>query len=185
MTTMFRKSAAALALLASVSMVATPALARDRNWGGDWGRHHDRVDAGDVLTGILIIGGIAAIASAASDGNKRARERERQQRDERDYRYERPEQTQDYGREDARPEWREGGADSRSGTGVGGGLNGAVEACVNDAERGGRHVDGVEAVNRQGDGWRVEGRMAGGASFSCTIDGDGRVHSNPAGNGAY
>ena len=55
---------------AALSMVATPALA-NHNWG--WGgRHHrDRVDAGDVLTGILIIGGIAAIASAASSNNKK------------------------------------------------------------------------------------------------------------------
>jgi hypothetical protein len=179
---MFRKSAAAMALLASVSMVATPALARDRGWGGDWGRHHDRVDAGDVLTGILIIGGIAAIASAASDGNKRARERERQQRDERDYRYERPEQSQDYGRDgqgDARPEWREGGTS----TGVGG-LNGAVDSCVSEIERGNRHIDGVETVSKQGDGWRVEGRMAGGESFTCAVDGDGRVRSANVGGGA-
>lgn len=176
MSSLYRKSAAALALLASVSMVATPALARDRNWG----RHHDRVDAGDVLTGILIIGGIAAIASAASDGNKRARERERQERDERDYRYERPEQSQGYGRDDTRPEWREGG----SSTGVGG-LNGAVTSCVGELERGNRHVDGVEAVTKQGDGWRVEGRMAGGESFTCAVDGDGRVRSANVGGRTY
>jgi hypothetical protein len=177
MNRMFRKSAAALALLASVSMAATPALARDRNWG----RHHDRVDAGDVLTGILILGGIAAIASAASDGNKRAREREQQERDARDYRYEQPAETQDYGRDDARPEWRGSGTS----TGVGRGLNGAVDSCVSAVERGDRHVDAVEAANRQGDGWRVEGRMAGGESFTCAVDRDGRVSANVGSGASY
>ena len=48
-------------------------------------RHRDRVDAGDVLAGVLIIGGIAAIASAASNSS-----RNRDYRDDRyrnDYRY--------------------------------------------------------------------------------------------------
>jgi hypothetical protein len=38
---------------------ATPSLARDR--------HGDGVDAGDVIAGALVVGGIAAIASAASN----------------------------------------------------------------------------------------------------------------------
>ena len=60
--------AATLAAVATFSIAATPALARDRWGGGDWGRHyrHDRVDAGDIFAGVLIIGAIAAIASASS-----------------------------------------------------------------------------------------------------------------------
>ena len=47
--------AAAVAGAMAVSS-ASPAAARDR--------HHDRIDAGDVIAGALIIGGIAAVASA-------------------------------------------------------------------------------------------------------------------------
>lgn len=39
---------------------ATPALARDR---------HDGISAGDVIAGALVVGGIAALASAASHDN--------------------------------------------------------------------------------------------------------------------
>jgi len=175
MTGMIRKSAAALALLASVSMAATPALARDRSWGGwggGWGRHHDRVDAGDVITGILILGGIAAIASAASDNGKR--ERQRREREDRDVPYEGREDSRGYAGDDARPEWREGS-----------GINAAVERCVSELERGSAKVDGVESVNKQGDGWRVEGRMAGGQGFACSIDSDGRIRSATVGGAAY
>lgn len=173
----FRKSAAALALLASVSMASTPAMARGWGgwgWGGGWGGRHDRVDAGDVITGILIIGGIAAIASAASDSGKRTRDRDRREREDRDWRGEDREESRSYGDDDRRPEWREGS-----------GINAAVERCVSEIERGSAQVDGVEAVNKQGDGWRVEGRMAGGQSFACTIDRDGRIASATVGGAAY
>lgn len=42
---------------------ASPSLARDRGGNG--------IDAGDVIAGALVIGGIAAIASAADNGNDR------------------------------------------------------------------------------------------------------------------
>jgi hypothetical protein len=178
MTGLVRKSAAALALLASVSMAATPALARDHGWGGGWGRHHDRVDAGDVLTGILIIGGIAAIASAAGDNGKRERERrEREQREQeqRDYRGDDRQDSRGYaGSDDRRPEWNEGT-----------GINSAIQRCTSEIERGDAQIADVEAVNKQGDGWRVEGRMAGGQSFACTVDRDGRIRSATVGGAAY
>ena len=65
------RPAAALALAAALSLTASPAMAR--GWGH---RHHDRggVDAGDIFAGLLVIGGIAAIASAASKKNKQPRE---------------------------------------------------------------------------------------------------------------
>jgi predicted secreted Zn-dependent protease len=53
--------AAAAALLAAS---AAPAEARR------WHRHHDDVDAGDVVTGAIVIGGIAAIANAITQGNR-------------------------------------------------------------------------------------------------------------------
>ena len=56
-------AAAGAALIGSV--LATPAEARGR-----WHRHHDDVDAGDVVAGAVVIGGIAAIASAIGSNNQ-------------------------------------------------------------------------------------------------------------------
>ena len=56
-----------LAAAGATALAAIPADARD-GWRG--GRHHDRIDAGDVIAGALVIGGIAAIASAASNGSR-------------------------------------------------------------------------------------------------------------------
>jgi predicted secreted Zn-dependent protease len=53
--------AAAAALLATS---AAPAEARR------WHRHHDDIDAGDVVAGAVLIGGIAAIANAIGEGNR-------------------------------------------------------------------------------------------------------------------
>ena len=54
-----------------LSASAPSAEARSRH--GGWGhRHHDRVDTGDVLGGLLILGTIAAIASAASKDTRGA-----------------------------------------------------------------------------------------------------------------
>lgn len=153
-----------IASAAALSLVATPVMARG------WGRHHNDIDAGDVITGILIIGGIAAIASAASKG-KKDREREERERDrdypERDYRDR--DDSRGYGNDD-RPTWQEGR-----------GIDSAVNRCVSEVERGSKRVDQVESVNRDGQGWKVTGRMTGGDSFSCAIDGDGRVRSSDIG----
>lgn len=143
---------------AALSMVATPAMA-NHNWGG---RHHrDRVDAGDVLTGILIIGGIAAIASAASSNKKRERTERREESypDQRDRR--------DYSRDD-RPEWQEQ---------QGGGINAAMSRCMSEVSRGSSRVEEVDSVAREGDGWRVVGRTSGGSQFSCAVDRDGRIRN--------
>ncbi len=104
------RGTALLASAAALSMIATPALARDR-WGGWGGRHHhDGIDAGDVIAGVLILGGIAAIASAASNSNKAKQQREREYRypdDNGTYGggYERP-QDAGYGN-DTRPQWNQ------------------------------------------------------------------------------
>ena len=117
---------------------ATPAIANDN-------RHRDRgIDTGDVLTGALIIGGIAAVAAIAGDDDDR---RDRRYRD-RDYRGDR------YDRRDRRNA-RRGNADR------------AVERCVRAAERraqrwsGGRaEVTQIRDVDRERRGWEVKGRIS-------------------------
>ncbi len=187
MNAKYSRTAAALSLAAALSMAATPALARDRNWGGygggHWGRHHDRVDAGDIFAGVLILGGIAAIASAASNSNKAKRERSR------DYQY--PDQpyprqsypqrdsSADYGN-DSRPDYDDSRGESRwdpngEVSGQSRGLDRAVERCASEIERGDRRIDEIEEVAREGNGWRVTGRVTGGDNFECTVDRDGQV----------
>jgi len=56
-----------------------------------------------------------------------------------------------------------------------GSTDGAVDVCVNELERGERVVDTVEGVNRDAEGWRVDGRLRDGRSFSCTADAASRV----------
>jgi len=96
-------------------------------------RRH-RVDAGDVLAGVLIIGGIAAIANAASSSERR----ERNERY-RDYREDRNDYRRD--RDDRR--------DTRRSSGSGRGIDGAVDQCLAEIERDVR-VDEVESVDRSG-----------------------------------
>ncbi len=159
-----------LSALAVVSLAAPPAMANHRNWGG-WGghRHRDRVDTGDVLAGILILGGIAAVASAAGNANKN------KGRDT-DYRYpdndtsqQRERSSGDYADDD-----RGEGQDWRGGNT---GIDGAINRCMDEVSRGATKVDEVDSVNRDGDGWRVQGRTSGGGNFSCSIDGDGRIRN--------
>ena len=183
MNAKYSRTAAALSLAAALSMAATPAMARDRDWGGHWGRHHDRVDVGDIFAGVLILGGIAAIASAASNSNKARRERSR------DYRY--PDQpyprqsypqrdsSADYGSETG-PDYDESRGESRwdpngEVSGQSRGLDRAVDRCASEIERGDRRIDEIEEVAREGDGWRVTGRVTGGDNFECTVDRDGQV----------
>jgi hypothetical protein len=165
MTRKTTRFAAMLASAAAFSMMATPAMANHNwGWGGGYG-HRDRVDAGDVITGILIIGGIAAIASAASNNKKRDRY-ERRSDDGRndDGRYEQDRNSRDYA-DDSRPQWQEGS-----------GINGAINRCLGEVSRGSGQSAEVDSVSRDGDGWRVTGRASGG-EFSCSIDRDGRIRN--------
>ena len=107
---------AAVALAAAATMAATPAfsaqlpkpaapvapmvqvqaddgavLNHSRGWGRHpgYGRYHRNrggIDGGDVLAGVLILGGIAAVAAAASNANKDRDYRDRDYRQD-DYRY--------------------------------------------------------------------------------------------------
>ena len=160
--------AAALAAAAALSLSATPALAQDWGWGGGgWGHHHrDRVDAGDVIAGILIIGGIAAIASAASKSKRNRRDD--------DYRGDYPrERSARYG-SDNEQQWQQNG-----------GVDSAVNRCSNEVSRGSGRSVSVETINRDGDGWRVSGRTGEGADFTCSVDGSGQIRNVQVGGRAY
>lgn len=168
-------AAAAAVVITSVGFSAVPAEARSRH--GGWGyRHHDRISTGDVLGGLLVIGTIAAIASAAS---KDKRERAP------DYRYDPPyREDQRYDRRDSNyvppvddsPEvvdargYGNGDAQTRAADAC----SWAVEGEMGDDARVDR-IDGTEANNG---GWYVTGtasRLGGEVrSFGCSFR-NGRV----------
>jgi hypothetical protein len=62
---MFR-FAAGLAAAALVASIAAPAEARGRHHR----HHHDDLDAGDVVAGAVVVGGIAALASAIGEAKR-------------------------------------------------------------------------------------------------------------------
>ena len=140
---------------------------RYRGWYGGRHRHRGGIDAGDVIAGVLVLGGIAAIASAASKSNK-----DRDYRDDypdRDYR------SDDYRDHDRPNDYR--GADSGDSRLRGAsGLDNAVNACVSEVERS-EPVGEVDKVERDddGDGWVVEGELRDGRDFTCAVDGAGQV----------
>tara|TARA_R110000772_G_scaffold57351_5_gene129934 strand:+ start:298 stop:933 length:636 start_codon:yes stop_codon:yes gene_type:complete len=132
---------------------------RGYGYGRGYRRHRNRVDAGDVLAGILIIGGIAAIASAASKD---------QRSNDRDYRSDR--------RNNDRYDDRR--SDNRGDRGTGS-MDTAINICSNAAERqagNNARVSEIESVARDGAGWRVEGGLSGSEqrTFLCGTT-DGRV----------
>lgn len=169
--TIFRSRAAAmLAATAALAMSASPVMAR--GWGHPPRHHHhgDGIDAGDVFAGLLVLGGIAAIASAASSARKNTPAREP------DYRYPDTRDAgrdggRDYGEPQADLPGDQGGAGQNANLSIGG----AIDACVAEVERGSRAVDTVDEARRAADGWSVEGRLADGRDFSCTVDRDGRA----------
>lgn len=179
MTSMFR-FAALPALLSTLSLVTTPAMAAELPtapvradvsatvpiWHGGqdstsyhrrnrYYRHDRGVDAGDVLAGVLIIGGIAAIASAATKNNDNDRYRDRT-----DY----PDDRRDTYRYD----------NDR-------GIDRAVTICADEIERDAR-IDTVNAVNRTARGWQVTGSLYNGEGFTCSIGQDGRIEGIDYGN---
>lgn len=156
---------ASVAAIAAFSMLATPVMAR--GWGGGgWGghRHHHRgdgVDGGDLLAGLLVIGGIAAIASAASKADKERRDGD----------YTRPEGDQ------RPPAPRYGEAPARGYQPGTGSIDAAVDSCVQEVERADRRISSVDSVQRDGAGWRVEGQVGNGRDFACAVDENGRIRS--------
>lgn len=131
---------------------ATPAFAEHRD--------RDGISAGDVIAGALIIGGIAAVASAASNNNDRY---------DRDYRYDRAGYgyNQNYGYRNDNV-WR-------------GNPRQAVEQCVYAAERnanrysyGRADVTDVRDIRETHYGFEVRGRIA--------VNGNGRDWRRGDGN---
>lgn len=115
---------------------ATPAMANDRDRG---------IDGGDILTGALIIGGIAAVAAIAD-----------KDRDDRRYR------DRDYYRGDRYDRYDRRGYGSSRHNG-----DAAVNQCIRAVERqaerygGGRaEVTQIRDVDRERNGWEVKGRLA-------------------------
>lgn len=132
---------------------------RGYGYGGGYGRgyrHRDRIDGGDILAGILIIGGIAAIASAASKNARDNRGYENQTS-----RYPDNQRNDDYSRNSSNE------------------MQSAIGVCADAAEqRAGRNarVEAISSVTRDQDGWRVEGNLSGATqnSFVCSAT-NGRV----------
>ncbi len=131
--------AALMATTGAMLVTALPADARS------YRRHHDGIDAGDVIAGALIIGGIAAVASAASSSS----------RDRYDDRY----RDRNRGWGDDRPDDRNGYYDN------GYSSRNAVEQCVqaarSEANRygGWARVTDVTRIDRVRDGYEVRGRV--------------------------
>ena len=166
------RGAKVLAAAAALSMVATPALA-DRGWGGGY-QHRDRDDTGAwVVGGIIGIGMIAAIASAASKSKREREAREGGYRGD-DYRGD-DYRGDDYRRDENRYGGNRGDDYRGSYSGAGRGIDGAVDRCVSEVERGSTRVETVDNATRDANGWRVSGRINGGQSFDCTIDSEGRI----------
>ncbi|MFN4135730.1 MAG: hypothetical protein ACK4G2_08765 [Novosphingobium sp.] len=161
--------------LGAAAMVLVPLAAEarpDRGWGGGWngrGWHRDRggIDGGDVLLGLLLIGGIAAIAASADNAN-RDRRRERDGDDGYRYRDEVPSRSdpraggwQPQARDDAaRPALRD--------------IDDAVDRCVAEASAKGEVAD-IYSAARSADGFRVSGALANGDGFSCDVSAQGGV----------
>lgn len=147
-------------------------------WGGGWGRHRgwrrNRVDAGDVLIGAAIIGGVAAILSS---NNRRERERDRDvvivERDT-DFR------DRDWDR-DRDTRYRDDRRAAPRGTGASG-LDNAVNMCLDRIERDVR-VDTVDNVERNGSGWQVSGVLFNGSPFQCRIGNSGQIDAIDYGQG--
>lgn len=128
-----------------------------------WGRRHrhrDRIDGGDVLAGILILGGVVAVASAIGNSKQRERERDERYRDYRDY-----DRESEYRDDRYRLRYAETGRR---------GIEGAIDHCVDSVERDAA-VGSVDTAERDGSGWHVEGELREGGRFSCRIGPDGRV----------
>lgn len=171
------------AIAAAVSMASAPAAAAELPYlnaaapdyveveTGDAGeanqhrrwrrhRHRDRVDAGDVVAGVLVIGAIAALAGAFSgDGDDDRRDR-------------------DYRDDDYRDDYR---ADRYESSGV----ERAADMCVDQVERGDDRVEDVTQADRRADGWHVAGTLRDGESWTCWIDNNGRLRSVDFGAAGY
>ena len=170
----------ALALgAAAMTLMPLAAEARpDRGWGGSWnggglngrGWHRDRggIDGGDVLLGLLLIGGIAAIAASADNAN-RDRRRERDGDDGYRYRDEVPSRNDPRGGGWQQPQARDDAARAPLRD-----IDDAVDRCVAEASAKGEVAD-IYSAARSADGFKVSGALTNGDGFSCDVSAQGGV----------
>lgn len=159
--------AAVVAAVAASSIA--PASARDHRYG-----RGDGIDAGDVIAGALIIGGIAAIASAANNDRDYDRDYDARDYDRSrygDYRYDRR------------------GYDDYAGRYNRGNSRQAVEQCVRAAERsagrysyGDANVTDIREIRRTNRGYEVRGRVAVNGMGRDWRDGDRRYGNGWSGD---
>lgn len=134
--------------------------------GWDWdryrhrhrhGRYDDGFGIGDVITGIVLIGGAVAIANAMSDSDD----------DRRRYpdRYPYPRDANAYPQDRHVPSRAH---DSQAE------MQGAIDRCITGVERDER-VATVDVASRVLNGWTVEGGLHGGGLYRCEIDSFGDV----------
>ena len=190
--TILRIASRAAAIVAATTMAVSPAMAtrtvsitaplsakpaRSPAWtpADDVFANHRRnrggSTVGNVLTGLLVIGGIAAVAKAI-DKDQEKRRRDRTQG--RDYPYRDgpyPDEPYDY-RDSRRDDDRR---DDSFGRGYSREVDRVVDACAAEAQRSGR-VDEILDVGKVGDEWRVRGDYDDGRAFSCSVDRNGRAY---------
>ena len=114
------------AAAAAMTVTAVPAQAQS------WDRRDRGIDAGDIITGVAVLGGVAAIIAALDGGNDRYRSYDR---------------GYNYGR-------------TSSGYGYNGynSAQAAVNACGREAQRYGRNIQ-ITDLDRTSRGFRVRGRV--------------------------
>ncbi|AOR76891.1 hypothetical protein [Novosphingobium resinovorum] len=177
------RAAVSLAALAVLCVTATPVLAHGRDeWRGHRHYRGGGIDGGDLLAGLLVVGGVAAIASAVSKNSADKRGGEHAP-----YRYPGgPEagDDADYGAPPADngdtapyPGGPVSGRDYSDEPAGAGSLGGAVDACSAELERGDKRVESVDSVRRMGERYSVEGRLQDGRPFACSVDGSGHIRS--------
>lgn len=176
------RTSALIASCAALAMGATPALAHGR-----WGpppppphHHHGGggLDAGDVLAGLLVIGGVAAIATAASNNSSRDGDYEDRGGSDVDYPGGPVDDDVDssVGYSSGAP--RGDASHSYSNQSVSSGFGLAVDTCTAEVERSGSNeVDAVGNVSRNNGRVAVEGRLSDGRGFACSVDDAGQVRS--------
>lgn len=145
-----RRTLAGLAAGAMALTAASPAAAQDRYRDRD----DDRISAGEVIAGAVVLGGLAAIIAASDDND-------RYDRNDRNYRQDRSDRDRDYGDRGHR-----GYSNGYDGYGRHSGRR-AVEQCVAAAERAAQRYSGSRAevyeihdVERDRRGYEIEGRIA-------------------------
>jgi hypothetical protein len=190
--TIFRSRAAtSLAVLAALSLTATPALARPDRGPRHWHGHHrgNGISGGDVLAGLLVVGGAAAIATAVSNSNNKS-ETTTQASVDGPAPYSYPDDGADSEPADqggaaypggpvgdeARDAEHDGG-DDRDQASNSGSLGQAVDACEAELERGDKRVEAIDSARRIGERYAVEGKLEGGSAFACSVDDTGHIRS--------